>query len=108
MNICPSNISCPVEVTVRLIGGKYKPLILWHLIPDSLRYSELQKRIPGATPKMLTQHLRELEQDGLIIRTVYPTVPIRTEYRLSPSGRSMIPLLAEMCTWGKKYLQNEL
>lgn len=108
MNFCPTQISCPIEAVIHLIGGKYKPIILWQLVPGSLRYSELQKKVTGATPKMLTQHLRELEQDGLIIRTVYPTVPVRTEYELSPSGKKLIPLLSEMCKLGKRYLRGEL
>lgn len=108
MNQCPGQIACPIEAIIHLIGGKYKPLILWHLISGPLRYSSLQRHISHATPKMLTQHLRELEQDGLIVRRVYPTVPVRTEYELSPSGRALIPLLADMCETGEKYLRGEL
>lgn len=108
MNHCPTKTDCPIEALIHLIGGKYKPLILWHLISGPLRYSALRKRVSHATPKMLTQHLRELEQDGLIIRTVYPTVPVRTEYELSPSGEALVPLLTEMCAWGERYLRGEL
>lgn len=107
MQQCSNQITCPIEAIIRLIGGKYKPLILWHLIPGPLRYSALQKRISHATHKMLTQHLRELEQDGLILRTVYPTVPVRTEYALSPSGLALVPLLTAMCETGKKYMQKD-
>ena len=80
---CPSTFHCPVEATLDLIGGKYKALILWHLINSTLRFNEIGKLIPQATPKMLTQQLRELEADGLIIRTVYPVVPPKVEYALS-------------------------
>ncbi len=75
MKSCPSSYNCPVEATLDLIGGKYKALILWHLIDNILRFNEISKLIPQATPKMLTQQLRELEADQLITRTVYPVVP---------------------------------
>ena len=67
-------INCPVSATLKLIGGKYKSLILWHLMRGTMRYGEIQRLIPEATPKMLTQRL-ELENDGLLVRTVYPVVP---------------------------------
>lgn len=108
MNPCSGQIACPIEAIIHLIGGKYKPLILWHLIPGPKRYSQLQELIPKATPKMLTQHLRELEQDGLLIRYVYPAVPPRTEYELTSSGQALIPLLTDMCSAGEKYLQGQL
>lgn len=95
---------CPIEAVISLVGGKYKAIILWHLINDTLRFSELQKLVPAATPKMLTQQLRELENDRLIVRTVYPVVPPKTEYTLSEFGKSMIPILDSMCAWGKNYL----
>jgi DNA-binding HxlR family transcriptional regulator len=96
--------SCPVDATISLIGGKYKCLILWQLIDNTLRFNELQKVVPSATPKMLTQQLRELEQDGLITRVVYPVVPPKTEYSLTELGRSVIPVLNAMCSWGKKIM----
>jgi len=96
--------SCPIEAAISLIGGKYKALILWYLIDKTLRFNELQKLVPAATPKMLTQQLRELENDKLIVRTVYPVVPPKTEYALSDFGKSMIPILNSMCAWGKNYL----
>lgn len=101
---CPSLFQCPVKVTLDLIGGKYKALILWHLMDTTLRFNEIGKRIPQATPKMLTQQLRELEQDHLLIRTVYPVVPPKVEYSLSDFGKSMIPILDAMCKWGENYL----
>lgn len=96
--------NCPVEVTISLIGGKYKAIILYHLIDETLRFNELQKLIPQATPKMLTQQLRELESDELIVRTVYPVVPPKTEYSISEFGKSIIPIINAMCDWGNNYL----
>ena len=104
MKICPSSYNCPVEATLDLIGGKYKALILWHLIDNILRFNEISKLIPQATPKMLTQQLRELEADQLITRTVYPVVPPKVEYSLSSFGKSIIPVLDSMCNWGAAYL----
>jgi Predicted transcriptional regulators len=96
--------NCPVEATIDLIGGKYKAIILWHLIDKTLRFNEIQKLLPKATSKMLTQQLRELENDGLICRVVYPVVPPKTEYSLSEFGKSIIPIITAMCDWGKDYL----
>ena len=104
MKSCPSSYNCPVEATLDLIGGKYKALILWHLIDNILRFNEISKLIPQATPKMLTQQLRELEADQLITRTVYPVVPPKVEYSLSSFGKSIIPVLDSMCNWGAAYL----
>lgn len=104
MKSCPSTYNCPVEATLDLIGGKYKALILWHLIDATLRFSEISKLISHATPKMLTQQLRELENDNLLVRTVYPVVPPKVEYSLSDFGKSIIPVLSAMCSWGESYL----
>lgn len=104
MKGCPSTYRCPVEATLALIGGKYKPLILWHLADNTLRYNEISKLIPSATPKMLTQQLRELEANNLIIRTVYPVVPPKVEYSLSDFGKSIVPVLDAMCNWGSMYI----
>lgn len=95
---------CPVDAAISLIGGKYKVVILYHLVPGALRFNELQKQISSATPKMLTQQLRELESSGLISRTVYPVVPPKTEYRLTDFGRTLMPVLDSLCEWGKTYL----
>ncbi|CCK99823.1 HxlR family transcriptional regulator [Clostridioides difficile] len=105
MKKCLDNYSCPIEATLALIGGKYKTLILWHLKDTILRFNELKKLIPKATPKMLTQQLRELESDGLIIRVVYPVVPPKVEYSLSDFGKSIIPILDSMCDWDSDYLE---
>lgn len=98
--------NCPVEATISLIGGKYKAIILFHLINKTLRFNELQKLITQATPKMLTQQLRELQSDYLIVRVVYPVVPPKTEYSLSEFGESIIPIINAMCDWGTNYLNN--
>ena len=98
---------CPVAVTLELIGGKYKALILWRLSESKLRFSELRKSIAGATPKMLTQQLRELEADELIHREVYPIVPPKVEYSLTELGKSLIPLLTTMRDWGAGYLNTK-
>jgi DNA-binding HxlR family transcriptional regulator len=98
------NGNCPVEVALNKIGGKYKVLILHFLIDGPLRFNELQKAIPRATPKMLTQQLRELEADGLIHRKVYPVVPPRTDYSLTDLGSSLIPILASIAEWGSQFL----
>lgn len=98
---------CPVEVTLDLIGGKYKALILWHLAAGPQRFSELRKKVSGATPKMLTQQLRELEQSELLHREVFPVVPPKVEYSLTELGRSLMPLLKSMRDWGAKYMKSD-
>lgn len=94
---------CGVEITLNLVGGKWKGLILWHLCQKTLRFSQLRRRITGVTQKMLTQQLRELERDGLVHRKVYPEVPPKVEYSLTRKGRSLEPLLEMMCKWGQGY-----
>ncbi|KAF5060252.1 winged helix-turn-helix transcriptional regulator [Anaerotignum sp.] len=100
-----SQINCPVGTTIDIIGGKYKSLILWHLIDSTLRFGELSRLIPQATPKMLTQQLRELEDAKLIVRKVYPVVPPRVDYSLTELGISMRPILEAMYSWGEDYLK---
>ena len=98
--------NCPVEATLFLIGGKYKPLILWHLIEKPLHYMELQRLIPKATPKMLSQQLHALEDCGMINRKVIPENPPRTLYSLTVLGKSIIPVLHSMCNWGTTFLDS--
>ena len=100
------NDNCPVEATLELIGGKYKALILWHLSENCLRFSELRKVI-SATPKMLTQQLRELEAQKLIHREVFPVIPPKVEYSLTETGKSLIPVLTAMRDWGAEYLRGK-
>lgn len=96
---------CPVNATITLIGGKYKALILWNLTRKTLRFSELRREAPAATPKMLTQQLRELEADGLVTREVFPVVPPKVEYSLTELGKSIRPVLEAMYGWGNGYLR---
>lgn len=98
---------CPVSATLSLIGGKYKSLVLWHLVGKTLRFSELKSLVPEATPKMLTRQLRELENDGLLTRTVYPVVPPKVEYSLTDKGISLFPILKTMFDWGTALLESE-
>lgn len=92
---------CPVETSLELISGKWKPRLLWKLHQrEMLRFGEFRRQLPEITPKMLTQQLRELEQDGLIVRTVYAEVPPRVEYRLSALGGSLRPILDAIAIWG--------
>ena len=98
--------NCPVEATLELIGGKYKALILWHLSEKKLRFSELRKVIT-ATPKMLTQQLRELESQNLINREVFPVIPPKVEYSLTETGKSLMPILVAMRDWGANYLRSK-
>jgi DNA-binding HxlR family transcriptional regulator len=94
--------ACPAEVTLAVIGGRWKVLILYHLHDGVKRFSELQRALPGVTQKMLTQQLREMERDGIVSRTVYPQVPPRVEYALTPLGQTLKPVVRAMCQWGLK------
>jgi len=94
---------CPVKLTADIIGGKWKPLILFYLETSIRRFGELQKLIPGMTKKMLTQHLRELERDGIVHREVYAVVPPKVEYSLTKHGESLKPILKLMSAWGSKH-----
>lgn len=98
--------NCPVEAIISLIGGKYKPIILWYLLDDTLRFNELQKRLPQATPKMLSQQLKELLQDGFIEKMIYPEVPPKTEYYITGYGKTLETILNEMCNWGETYMSD--
>ena len=99
--------NCPVSATLDLIGGKYKALILWHLAKNDLRFSQLREVITGATAKMLTQQLRELEANALIHREVFPVIPPKVEYSLTETGRSLLPILVAMRDWGAGYLRKK-
>lgn len=92
-----------VRTTLNVIGGKWKPLILWLLTVETLRFSQLQRSIDGITQKMLTQQLRQLEADGLIKRTVYPEVPPKVEYSITEYGKTLQPIFRSMDQWGKTY-----
>ena len=91
---------CPISVTLRVIGGKWKPLILNELKGGKLRFGQLQRRIPEASHKVLTEHLRQLEKTGIIHRTLYREAILRSEYELTPYGESLRPILHSLCEWG--------
>ena len=98
---------CSVEAAIAVIGGKYKAIIVWHLNHSgTMRYNEIQKEIPQATAKMLSQQLRELEADGIIHRKLYPVVPPKTEYRLTELGRTLVPIVLAMSDWGHEYFKH--
>lgn len=94
------NPGCSVEATISLIDGKWKCVILFHLLGGTVRFNEIRRRVPDVTQRMLTNQLRELEVDGLIVRKVYPQVPPKVEYSLSPLGRSLEPVLLALKIWG--------
>lgn len=95
--------ACPVATTVNLIGNKWKLLIMRNLLQRPWRFNELQKSLDGISQKVLTDSLRTMEKDGIIIRTVYAEVPPRVEYSLSEIGESMRPILVAMQDWGNDY-----
>ncbi|MGK7913596.1 MAG: winged helix-turn-helix transcriptional regulator [Synechococcus sp.] len=95
--------SCPVEATLKAIGGRWKVLILRELFIETCRFNQLHRAISGITQKMLTQQLRELESDGIIHREVYKQVPPKVEYSLTQKGRSLEPVLDAMHEWGEQF-----
>ncbi|OLP59183.1 HxlR family transcriptional regulator [Xaviernesmea oryzae] len=95
---------CPVEATLSLIGGKWKGLVLYHLMDGTLRFNELRRRLPDVTQRMLTNQLRELEADGLIARTVYAQVPPRVDYALTDRGRSLDQVILALKAWGERHM----
>lgn len=95
---------CAVDYAFQRIGGKYKGRILWVLREGVLRYGELNRAVIGITPKMLTQTLKELEADELIVRKVYSEVPPKVEYSLTDTGKELIPLISHLRTWGEKQM----
>lgn len=99
-----TNYHCPVTFTLRKIGGRWKPLILWQLMQTPKRYNEIRKGIPNITEKMLIEKLKELETDGLIVRKAMPVVPPLVEYSLSDKGKTLSPILDAMGQWGMEQL----
>ena len=94
---------CAVEATLSVIGGVWKPVLLFHLLGGTLRFNALCRLTPSATPRMITLQLRELEADGIVQRTVYPEVPPKVEYALTPLGRTLEPVLLSMREWGTAF-----
>ncbi len=101
-----SEIFCPLNHTMNLIGTKWKPLVLFHLLEGALRSGVLQKKVPNISNKMFTQTVRELENDGLISRKVFPVVPPKVEYELTIKGKSLEKILRSLDLWGKEMSAN--
>jgi len=98
---------CSMELTLAIIGGKWKVLILWYLGDKTIRFNELRRTLPNITQKMLTQQLRELEGYGLVKRFAYAQIPPKVEYSLTDSGKSILPILANLGQWGQSYANSE-
>ena len=96
---------CPIKATVDVIGGRWKPLILFYLLGQPKRFSGLRKDIPGVTAQMLTMQLRQLEADGIVARTIHAEVPVRVEYQLTTYGKTLATLLQAMRKWGEQHLK---
>ncbi|GBR38201.1 winged helix-turn-helix transcriptional regulator [Gluconobacter kondonii] len=94
---------CAVEATLQLIDGKWKGVILYHLLQGTLRFNAIRKRLPNITQRMLTTQLRELERDGFVLRTVYPEVPPKVEYSLTQRGRTLKPVIMALKAWGDEH-----
>jgi DNA-binding HxlR family transcriptional regulator len=101
------NIDCPLNHTMLLIGNKWKPLLLFHLLEGALRSGELQKKVNGISNKMFTQTIRELEKDNLVERKIFPVVPPKVEYKLSERGKSLQPILRSLDQWGLDDLKRD-
>jgi len=99
---------CPVETSIDVLAGKWKILILWYLLSETKRFNELQKLLPRTTQKMLIQKLRELEKDGIVHREVYPVVPPKVEYSLTPYGQSLKPILKTLYLWGEIHKERKI
>ncbi len=95
--------ACPVEMTLQLIGNKWKVLIIRDLLGGTKRFNELMRSVTGITQKVLTSNLRSMEEAGLLTRKVYPEVPPRVEYSLTDTGMSLKPVLDSMTAWGTEY-----
>ncbi len=103
----PQDIRCPVEFTRDKIAGKWKLVILWHIYDkEVIRYGELKKSVHGITHKMLSNKLKELVEDGIVHKELYHQVPPKTEYSLTDKGKSIVPILDFMYSWGKEHMGN--
>ena len=96
---------CPVEAAMDVIGGKYKAQIVYELLSGTKRYHEIQRALPQATPRMLSKQLKELEEDGIVLRVLYPVVPPKTEYSLTEFGQTLAPIVRALCGWGERYFE---
>lgn len=102
---CPSFYGCPVEATLDVIGGKWKGIILYHLISGKKRFNEFRRLMPDITQRMLTLQLRELENDGIVHREIYKEIPPKVEYSLTDFGYTLKPIIMLMRDWGESYNQ---
>lgn len=100
---CDWKTGCAVEATLAVVGGRWKPVLLFHLLEGRKRFSDLCRVVPNATQRMITLQLRELEADGIVNRQVFAQVPPRVEYELSELGASLEPLLLQMRDWGERF-----
>ena len=105
MRYANRDYNCAMELVLDRVGGKWKGLILWHLGEGTLRFNALRRCFPGLSPKMLTQQLRDLEDDGLLVRSVIGLKPPHVEYSLTAAGHTFIPLLHAMNAWGQTHLR---
>jgi len=99
------NAGCPVEAALEVIGGKWKGVILYHLLSETMRFNELRRLMPEVTQRMLTKQLRELEADKLILRTVYPEVPPKVEYSMTEYGNTLAPVIQALREWGTQHME---
>lgn len=106
IELCGKSYNCEKELTLSVIGGKWKMLILWHLgKEEKKRFNELRSLMPGISPRMLVSQLRELEDNFIVHREVYAVVPPKVEYSLTDQGKSLMPILEAMYSWGKDYME---
>ena len=99
------NLGCPVEATLEVIGGKWKGVILHHLLGETMRFNELRRLMPDITQRMLTKQLRQLEADGLVARKVYAQVPPKVEYSMTEYGQTLAPIISALRIWGTHHLE---
>lgn len=99
------NQGCPVEASLEVIGGKWKGIILYHLLTETIRFNELRRMMPEITQRMLTKQLRELEADNLVSRKVYAEVPPKVEYSMTKYGKTLAPVIHSLQAWGSKHLK---
>lgn len=99
---------CPLTAAMNVIGGKWKPLIIYNLNKSSKRFGQLDVQIPGISRKVLTKQLTELYEDGIVLRTSYAESPPRVEYQLTKKGKRLVPILNSLCKWGSEVLEEEV
>jgi DNA-binding HxlR family transcriptional regulator len=101
----PQTYGCGLEAALAVVGGKWKPIVLWHLAPGPRRFGELRRMVTGISEKMLIQQLRELEADGVVVRRDFREIPPRVEYSLTEFGVSLGRALKPLCDWGREHME---